>query len=152
MPTLEPLTREMPSDDPGPSRPRFSIVVPAYNEAQFIENCLDSLLRQDFQGDFEIIVVDNDSTDGTGDLARSKGVTVLHESQPGVCWARQRGTDAANGEIVISTDADTEFPPGWLASIDRHFRDNPDRVAVAGPCQFMDAPLWGRVDGRRRCR
>ncbi|MHB1431791.1 MAG: glycosyltransferase family 2 protein [Streptosporangiaceae bacterium] len=145
MTTLEPVRRELPGEDSSGTRPRFSIVVPAYNEAQFIENCIDSLLRQDFQGDVEVIVVDNNSTDGTGDLARSKGVRVLHESQPGVCWARQCGTQAATGEIVISTDADTVFAPTWLSSIDKRFRENPERVAVAGSCNFVESPMWGRI-------
>src|SRR6516225_7745031 len=58
------------------SAPRFSVVIPAYNEAAFLGSCLDSLLTQDFQGPYEIIVVDNNSTDGTADVARSRGVTV----------------------------------------------------------------------------
>lgn len=144
-PTLEPRSHEDAEHDPGRSRPRLSVVVPAYNEAGFIGGCLDSLLQQDFQGDFEIIVVDNNSTDQTAEIARSRGVTVVQESEPGVCWARQRGTTMARGEIVISTDADTVFPRTWLRRIDECFRENPDNVAVAGPCSFVDAPAWGRA-------
>jgi glycosyltransferase involved in cell wall biosynthesis len=129
----------------GGSRPRFSIVVPAYNEADFLGNCLESLQAQDFQGSYEIIVVDNNSTDGTADLARSRGVTVVHEPKAGVCSARQCGTTAARGEIVVSTDADTVFSSGWLSRIDRAFREDPARVAVAGPCRFVDPPWWGRI-------
>jgi glycosyltransferase involved in cell wall biosynthesis len=130
---------------PDRSDPRFSIVIPAYNEAQFLGPCLDSLRAQDFSGPYEVIVVDNNSTDGTADLARSRGAIVVGEARPGVCAARQRGTTAARGEIVVSTDADTAFSPGWLSRIDRAFRDDPRRVAVAGPCRFVDPPWWGRV-------
>ncbi len=124
---------------------RFSVVIPAYNEARFLGSCLDSLQAQDFPGPYEVIVVDNNSTDGTGDLARSRGVTVVHEPRAGVCSARQSGTTAARGEIVVSTDADTVFSPGWLSRIDEAFLEDPGRVAVAGPCRFVDPPWWGCV-------
>jgi glycosyltransferase involved in cell wall biosynthesis len=120
-------------------------VIPAYNEAEFIGSCLDSLQDQDFDGPYEVIVVDNNCTDGTAELARSRGVTVVQEPRAGVCPARQSGTTAASGEIVISTDADTVFSRDWLSRIDQAFRDDPRRVAVAGPCRFVDPPWWGRV-------
>ncbi|MCW2751273.1 MAG: glycosyltransferase family 2 protein [Aeromicrobium sp.] len=127
----------------GADRPRFSVVIPAVNEASDIGRCLSSLAAQDFQGDYEVIVVDNNSVDETAAIARSHGATVLFEPHPGVCWARQCGTAAARGEIVISTDADTEFDPGWLSRIDRSFRQEPKNVAVTGPCHFVDGPRWG---------
>lgn len=127
------------------ARPRFSIVIPAHNEEAFLGACLDSLLAQDYPGPSEIIVVDNNSTDGTAAVAAQRGVTVVRETQPGVCWARQRGTQEAAGEIVVSTDADTTYHPGWLSRIDQSFRRDPERVAVAGPCRFTDAPWWGRA-------
>lgn len=134
-----------PDGGPEESHPRFSVVIPAYNEAELLGNCLDSLLAQDFRDPYEIIVVDNNSTDATADVARSRGVTVVHEPRPGVCSARQCGTTAARGEIVVSTDADTTFGSNWLSRIDRAFRDDPARVAVAGPCRFSDPPWWGRA-------
>jgi glycosyltransferase involved in cell wall biosynthesis len=127
------------------SHPRFSVVIPAYNEAELLGSCLDSLLAQDFRDLYEIIVVDNNSTDATADVARSRGVTVVHEPRPGVCSARQCGTTAARGEIIVSTDADTTFGSDWLSRIDRAFRDDPARVAVAGPCRYADPPWWGRI-------
>jgi glycosyltransferase involved in cell wall biosynthesis len=123
--------------------PRFSVVVPAYNEEMYLGDCLASLAAQDFEGSLEIIVVDNNSTDGTAELARRAGVTVLRETRPGVCQARQLGTAAARGTIVVSTDADTTFSSNWLSQIDRAFRNNPRCVAVAGPTYFLDGPFWG---------
>jgi glycosyltransferase involved in cell wall biosynthesis len=133
-----------PEDGTEPS-PRFSVVIPAYNEAELLGSCLDSLQAQDFRDPYEIIVVDNNSTDATADLARSRGVSVVHEPKPGVCSARQSGTAAARGEIVVSTDADTTFGIDWLSRIDRTFRADPALVAVAGPCRFTDPPWWGRI-------
>ncbi len=124
---------------------RFTIVIPAFNEAAFLGRTLESLAQQDFGGDFEVIVVDNNSTDGTADVARSYGAQTLFESRPGVCWARQLGTAAARGEIVLSTDADTVHPPEWLSRIDARFRAADGCVAVAGPCRFAGAPLWARL-------
>ena len=126
-------------------RPRFSVVIPAYNEATFIGDCLDSLLRQDFSDPYEIIVVDNNSTDDTTGIAKSRGVTVVREERQGVCWARQLGSDMASGEIIVSTDADTVYGSDWLSKIDRRFREDPAPVAVAGPFRFVDAPWWGRI-------
>jgi glycosyltransferase involved in cell wall biosynthesis len=145
VPTSEQAALPLPGSETGESRPRFSVVIPAYNEAEFLGTCLDSLQAQDFPGTYEIIVVDNNSSDGTADLARARGVTVVHESTPGVCPARQAGTTAARGELIVSTDADTAFSPGWLSRIDQAFRDDPGRVAVAGPCRFVDPPWWGHV-------
>ncbi len=121
------------------------MVIPAYNEENFLGSCLDSLAAQDFAGDIEIIVVDNNSTDATAAVAVRAGVTVVSEPRQGVCAARQAGTTAATGEIIVSTDADTTFPPDWLTSIDRSFREQPDLTAVAGPPHWVDAPRWGRV-------
>ncbi len=127
------------------TRPRFSVVIPALNESGYLADCLRSLTHQDFPGGVEVIVVDNNSTDDTADVARSAGATVVTEKEPGVCSARQRGTELARGEIIVSTDADTTFGPGWLSSIDRAFADNQHCVAVAGPCRFVGGPWWAAL-------
>ena len=88
-----------------------------------------------------MIVVDNNSTDGTASLARSYGVRVVEELDVGVCAARQRGAEAAAGEIMVSTDADTVHPASWLRSIDANFSDS-SVIAVAGPCRFENAEGW----------
>ena len=69
---------------------RFSLVVPAHDEADLLLATLASLHAQDFQGGYEVIVVDNASRDGTAALAEALGVRVLREPQLGVCRARQR--------------------------------------------------------------
>jgi glycosyltransferase involved in cell wall biosynthesis len=130
---------------PEPSSPRFSVVVPAYNEAGFLGDALTSLQHQQVAGGFEVIVVDNNSTDETANVAARHGARVVHESRPGVCSARQRGTLEARGDIVVSTDADTIHPDDWLARLDETFRSHPDAVAVAGPCRYQDPPWWAAV-------
>jgi len=123
-------------------RPRFSVVVPAYQEATTIEASVRSLQAQDFAGLVEIIVVDNNSTDDTAERAAAAGARVMREPERGVCQARQTGTALARGEIVVSTDADTTFAPDWLSRIDAGFAAREDVVAVCGPCRFVDAPWW----------
>lgn len=126
-------------------RLRFSVVIPAFNEASYLPETLASLAEQDFSGGYEVVVVDNNSSDDTAYVAASFGARVVHESRPGVCYARQRGTEASSGEIVVSTDADTTFSSSWLSTIDQAFLERPGCVAVAGPCRFAGAPFWGRI-------
>ncbi len=121
---------------------RFSVVVPAFNEGHSLSATLRSLQQQDFTGRFEVIVVDNNSSDDTAAIAQRHGARLLSERRPGVCAARQCGTAAAGGEIVVSTDADTVHPRDWLTRLDDQFRRVECAVAVAGPCRYQDPPLW----------
>lgn len=143
------MSKHTPNDENVPSavaeRPRYSVVVPAYNEAFYLGRCLESLRHQDFSGSYEIIVVDNNSTDNTAQIARHAGAEVVFEPTPGVCHARQRGAEHARGLIIISADADTIYGPGWLDTVDRWFQQHPKDVAVGGPCYFWDGPQWGRT-------
>ena len=136
---------------------RYSVVIPAFNEEVLIGPCLESLAAQDYPAPFEIIVVDNNCTDRTAAIAAAMGATVVFEPERGVCQARQCGTAVAHGNIVISTDADTTFSPGWLSAIDRAFArwsvhrgTGAEQLGVQHPQQ----PRRGR--GRRtvpvRCR
>jgi glycosyltransferase involved in cell wall biosynthesis len=128
---------------------RFSVVIPCYNEGEYVAAAINSLRAQSFPGGCEIVVVDNNCTDDTAQIARSLGARVVVESRQGVCHARRRGTEVSRGDVVISADADTTYPADWLTYIDRSFRTAGERVvAVAGPCRYQDGPRWGRVYGR----
>jgi glycosyltransferase involved in cell wall biosynthesis len=127
---------------------RFSVVIPCYNEAAYIGEAIRSLQKQDFGGAYEIVVVDNNCTDDTARIASDLGVRVVTEVAPGVCNARQAGTVASTGEIVVSADADTTYAEDWLSKIDRGFRSGADVVAVVGPCRYKDGPRWGPVFAR----
>lgn len=128
-------------------KPKISVVIPAYNESRFIADCLDSLKKQDIKTKFEIIVVDNNSTDSTASVARSFGARVVKEKRKGVCAAREAGLRAARGQIIVTTDADTVFLPNWLSNIDKTF-DKKKALAVAGPVRYSEGPMWGRVWAR----
>lgn len=126
------------------ANPFISIVIPAYNEGKNIEACLKSIRAQDYQGSIEIIVVNNNSSDNTAELAQKEGAIVIFESKPGVIFAREAGTQIARGEIIIQTDADTTFPTHWLSNIIETFSKHPEAIAVIGSFKFFDGPWWGK--------
>jgi cellulose synthase/poly-beta-1,6-N-acetylglucosamine synthase-like glycosyltransferase len=106
---------------------KVSVVVPARNEEARIGACLDSLLRQDYPRDaYEVIVVDDASTDRTAEVAADFGVRVLRcggaPSSSGTA-ARNVGVACARGEVVAFTDADCVAEPDWLRKLVAPFRD-----------------------------
>ena len=104
---------------------RASIIVPTYNRADRISYCLDALLKQDCKLPFEIIVVDDGSTDNTLQvLERFPGVRVVSQANSGPAAARNRGVGAASGEIVLFTDDDCEPFPNWLTEMLEAFGDS----------------------------
>ena len=94
-------------------------------------------------------MVDNNSTDGTGEIAASYGVTVVRGTCAGVCQARQRGTIEARGEIVVSTDADTVQARDWLTRIDRQFRARTESWPLLG--RASTTTLRGGPASTRSC-
>jgi len=120
----------------------ISVIIPANNEAAHLGDCLASLKQQDFRGDWEIVVVDNASTDDTAAIAKSYGATVIHEPKNDVTHARQAGFEAAVGDIIVQADADTTYPPGWLSHIADHFNTHPKSGALAGTYVYSQPPSW----------
>lgn len=118
---------------------KVSIIIPAYNEAKYIGRCLQSVLRNRNECLHEIIVVDNASFDNTADLAKSfPGVRVVREDKKGLTHARQKGFEAATGDIIAYIDADTEMPPGWLETVAREFAKNTKLSCLSGPYRYYD--------------
>lgn len=115
--------------------PRISVVIPAYNEEKRLPSCLSSLKKQTFK-DFEIIVVDNNSTDKTAGIARTFSARVVKEPIQGMTPARERGYKEAKGEIIARTDADATVPPDWLTQIHQTFHNNPKLIAITGSFTF----------------
>ena len=124
---------------------RFSVIVCAHNEAQFLPACLRSLLAQSRTPD-EILVVNNASTDSTRAVAEAiQGVRVVDESRKGLVVARETGRLTATGDILVYLDADCRAPVTWLARVERRFIADPLLLALSGPYRFYDWDWWGRV-------
>jgi glycosyltransferase involved in cell wall biosynthesis len=117
---------------------KISVVIPVFNEEALIKRCLAALLNQT-KKPFEIIVVDNNSTDLTATIAKSYGARVIQEKQQGMIYARNAGFSAAAGEIIARIDADTTVPKDWIEKINRHFIQDPNLIALSGPTFFEDA-------------
>lgn len=120
----------------------ISVVIPAFNEEELLAQCLTAIKAQTYS-DFEVIVVVTPG-DRTAEIARSFGARTITEPQRGVARARQAGFEAARGDIIASTDADTIVPPDWLSRIEELFRRYPKIIAVAGHFQFYDGPAFVR--------
>src|SRR5436189_6378134 len=120
----------------------ISIVIPAYNEAEHIGRTLGSLAAQQFDQPFEVIVVDNNSTDNTAEVAlQSKAnlnLRVIKETHRGRGAARAAGFAAAQGDIICSADADSALPPHWLATITAPLLKDNTYIACAGTCKIED--------------
>ena len=124
---------------------RFSVIVCAHNEAQFLPACLHSLLAQSRTPD-EILVINNASTDSTRAVAEAiQGVRVVDESRKGLVVARETGRLTATGDILVYLDADCRAPVTWLERIERRFIADPLLLALSGPYRFYDWDWWGRV-------
>lgn len=120
--------------------PSVSVVIPAYNAEQFVGQALDSVLNQTFQ-DFEVLVVDDGSSDRTAELvtARYPRVQFVSQRNGGASSARNRGVEMATGEFVAFLDADDEWHPEKLQAQVALMRRYPD--AVLGRTVFIEEPL-----------
>lgn len=121
---------------------RLSIVVPAYNEERYLGGCLESILSQTRDlpdGQTEIIVVNNASTDATREVALSyPGVRLVDESRKGLTYARQAGFAASTGSVIANIDSDCRLTPGWVARVLAAFDAKPTLAALSGPFIYYD--------------
>lgn len=118
---------------------KISVIIPAHNEEHYIGNALTALAQQTFpRQDFEIIVVDNASTDRTSEVAKAGGAdTILLESRKGTNQARQTGLENSVGEIVAFLDADCIPEQWWLERLHKKLNKNKNHcAAVAGSYMF----------------
>ncbi len=97
----------------------FSIVIPTYNRKPILEKCLTALEEQNYSGEYEVVVVDDGSTDGTVDWLREINfphVQLLCQDHQGPAAARNLGVEKANGDMIIFIDSDLVVLPGFLAA------------------------------------
>lgn len=148
------------------AKPHVSIVIPAHNEERYILQLLQSVAAQRYYKSVEVVVVDNNSNpnDRTAVFAEQSGARVikytLSDDDPDrklsqIALARQKGLEAATGDIVISTDADAIVPPeGWIDTMVAPLDHDPGTKVVTGDIKYYDMPIilggqsWARTHGR----
>jgi glycosyltransferase involved in cell wall biosynthesis len=121
-----------------------SIIVPTFNGASRIGSCLDALLKQTLAYDAEILVVNDGSTDGTGNVvARYSMVRLINQVNAGPAAARNRGANEAKGNILLFTDDDCIPAPEWLSSMIAPFEDT-EVIGVKGVYRTAQRTLAAR--------
>src|SRR5437764_10146952 len=132
--------------------PFVSIIIPARNEARAIEQTLRAFLAQDYDA-FEVLLVDDRSTDGTGDLARAiadpRLVVISGEEPPagwlGKPWAMQQGSRAARAELLLLVDADVRYEPAALRAAVAHIEREPAIAMLALLPHFEMHGFWENI-------
>ena len=127
--------------------PRVSIIMPAYNASVFLERAVGSVVSQTFS-DWELIIIDDGSTDGTAkladDLAASDGrIQVIHQKNSGVSSARNKGISSALGEYIAFLDADDAYEPEFLDALLGVLNDN---NADCAACSHLRVYPDGRTE------
>ncbi|MBM4053449.1 MAG: glycosyltransferase [Planctomycetes bacterium] len=128
-----------------------SIIIPTRNRSKWITSAIKSFVEQDFPASqYEIIVVDNGSTDNTREIAEQAAslnktdIKYIYEPEPGLLSGRHRGMSEAMGKILIFVDDDIEAASGWLTAIMTEFEDTSVHI-VGGtslPRYEVDPPQW----------
>lgn len=128
-----------------------SVVISTYNRADRLPSALDALLRQTDAPPYEIIVIDNNSSDDTREVvsrvAAATGGRVRYAFEPrqGLSYGRNAGIALARAPIVALTDDDVRVAPDWIAQLERTFREHPDISYVGGrvlPLWIEPPPRW----------
>jgi glycosyltransferase involved in cell wall biosynthesis len=121
-------------------KPLVSVMIGVYNGAPYLAEAIESVLAQDYEP-VEVIVVDDGSTDGSGDVARGyPGVTVVTQENGGNGAARNRAVEAARGELYAFLDADDRFTPHKLSLQHATLEGDPGLDMVFGHVQEFVSP------------
>lgn len=127
--------------------PRVSVVIPALNEATHIERCVRSVLAQEFAGGLEVLVVDGRSSDGTAELARRAGATIVDNPVGGIPAAMNRGLASASGSVLLRFDAHAEMPAGYVEACIRALEEESGAASVGGWRDARGDGPWGQALG-----
>lgn len=119
---------------------RFSVIIPSYNHSKYLPDAIDSVLKQSFE-DFEVIVVDDGSTDNSLEIAKSFPVKIISQVNKGLASARNTGIMNAQGEYIFPLDADDMMTKNCLRNVDKLISET--KADIIAP-SFM---TFGKVVG-----
>jgi glycosyltransferase involved in cell wall biosynthesis len=125
--------------------PEVSVVMPAYNEEANILQTLSSLCNNITTRAVEIIVVNNNSKDKTGELVAACGVTCILETIQGITQARNTGLASARGKYILNADADTIYPKDWIEEMVKPLANRNDVAITYGQFAFVPVGSTGRI-------
>jgi glycosyltransferase involved in cell wall biosynthesis len=126
-------------------RHRVSVIVPARNEAAYIDACVRSIHAQSVDADLEVIVADGCSSDETAARAAAAGAVVVENPERITPAALNRGLAVASGDVIVRFDAHSEMMPGYIRACLRALDDDPKAVNVGGWCEVRGMGPWGRA-------
>ena len=125
-------------------KPIISVIIPVHNGQNYIGKCINALLNMQYPDEkYEIIVVDNNSTDDTATIIKSLPVKYVFEAKLNPYIARNRGASVAQGKILAFIDADCVVHTDWASEIERTFRRE-DVDALQGYCGGINNNVWAK--------
>jgi len=130
------------------NKPLFSVIIPVYNVEQYLEACVDSVLASTYEN-LEIILVDDGSTDGSGEICdryvdRDSRISVIHKVNGGLSSARNAGLDVIHGDFVSFVDSDDCVAVGLYETMVQKFERYDVDMVVFGYSSFVDKPSRGK--------
>lgn len=127
----------------------ITVAIPAYNEENYIGDCIKAVLAAATDNLLEILVINNASTDKTAEVAaKFPKVRVINEPQKGLTKARQRALLEAKGDLLAFVDADNRVPAHWFSLINYEYGHYPNLVCLSGPYYYFGLPGWQNLLAR----
>lgn len=128
-----------------------SVIVPVYNVKKYLNKCVESILNQTFKN-YEIILVDDGSTDGSGKICDEyagscENIKVVHKTNEGVASARNRGLEESTGEMITFVDADDWIDRRYLEVLYRFMKTEKADLVISGGIDVLEQD---RVDAEKR--
>jgi glycosyltransferase involved in cell wall biosynthesis len=154
-PWAPPLVVPTPGARAVPPAPRVTVVIPVRDRRTLLGRTLDALDAQTFR-DFEVVVADDGSSDGSGEMAGARRVagrwvTVVRTDRAGAVLARLNGVERSSAEILAFTDSDCEPAPNWLAAAVAAIDDGAELAhgptEPTGPVRLLERSLWSTTEG-----